>query len=130
MEAIANFVPKLGLAKVYPINDEERTFAQIVAKAKVVFDEAVERNFIKRRPLVEIYLEPRDPQNGQSCLKVFFKASLNARCMPSHCRVFRLSSISKLCEPLLQSEGSTATAFSYPMIQSLTFTTRFLKKIY
>lgn len=73
MEAMANFVPKLGLAKVYPINDEERTFEQIVAKAKVVFDEAVERNFIKRRPLVEIYLEPRDPQNGQSCLKVFFQ---------------------------------------------------------
>ena len=73
MESMANFVPKLGLAKVYTINDEERTFEQIVAKAKGVFDEAVERNFIKRRPLVEIYLEPRDPQNGQACLKVFFQ---------------------------------------------------------
>ena len=72
MEKMANFVPKLGLAKVYPINDEDRTFEKIVAEAKCVFDEEVARNFIKRRPLVEIYLEPRDPQNGQACLKVFF----------------------------------------------------------
>ena len=83
---MANFVPKLGLAKVYPLNDEERTFEKIVAKAKVIFDEAVERNFIKRRALVEIYLEPRDPQNGQACLKVFFQGepecSLHAVSLP------------------------------------------------
>lgn len=86
---MSNFVPSFGLAKKFSITEEERHFDIIVAKAKAVFDEAVERNLIKRRSLVEVYLDPKDPQDGSACLKIFLQGEPN--CSPEAVALPRIS---------------------------------------
>ena len=63
------FVPFGGIAKTMKIPKESRNFSNAVNIMKKAFDEAVYKNLFKRRAVVNLYLEPYDPKDGEACVK-------------------------------------------------------------